>query len=149
VLIMGAIYLVRHGQAAFGTDDYDRLTGIGYTQARLLGGFFAARQVRCDAIYTGTLRRHAETVRGILDGGPAIGDGSAVESIPGLDEYKPEALIASLTGDRFAPVPIAKRDEPALAREHFRRLREALLAWTEGRTARSRSSRCLRGAISC
>ena len=36
---MGAIYLVRHGQAAFGTDDYDRLTEIGYTQARLLGGF--------------------------------------------------------------------------------------------------------------
>ena len=35
---MGAIYLVRHGQAAFGTDDYDRLTEIGYTQAHLLGG---------------------------------------------------------------------------------------------------------------
>ena len=52
-------------------DDYDRLTEIGYTQARLLGGFFAVRQVRCDAIYTGTLRRHTETVRGILDGGPA------------------------------------------------------------------------------
>ena len=67
---MGVIYLVRHGQAAFGTDDYDRLTEIGYTQARLLGGFFAVRQVRCDAIYTGTLRRHTETVRGILDGGP-------------------------------------------------------------------------------
>jgi len=47
---MGAIYLVRHGQAAFGTDDYDRLTEIGYTQARLLGGFFAVRQERCDAI---------------------------------------------------------------------------------------------------
>jgi hypothetical protein len=46
-------------------------------------------------------------VRGILDGGPAIGDGSAVESIPGLDEYKPEALIASLMGDCFAPSPNA------------------------------------------
>jgi broad specificity phosphatase PhoE len=133
VLIMGAIYLVRHGQAAFGTDDYDRLTEIGYTQARLLGGFLAVRQVRCDAIYTGTLRRHTETVRGILDGGPAIGDGSAVESIPGLDEYKAEALIASLMGDSFASAPIARRDEPGLAREHFRRLRAALLAWTEGR----------------
>jgi broad specificity phosphatase PhoE len=133
VLIMGAIYLVRHGQAAFGTDDYDRLTEIGYTQARLLGGFLAVRQVRCDAIYTGTLRRHRETVRGILDGGPALGDGSAVESIAGLDEYKPEALIASLMGDRFASAPMAGRDEPALAREHFRRLRAALLAWTEGR----------------
>jgi broad specificity phosphatase PhoE len=109
VLIMGAIYLVRHAQAAFGTDDYDRLTEIGHTQARLLGRFFAVRRVHCDAIYTGTLRRHVETVRGILDGGPAIGDGSALESIPALDEYNPEALIASLMGDCFAPAPIAGR----------------------------------------
>ena len=128
---MGAIYLIRHGQAAFGTDDYDRLTEIGYTQAHLLGGFLAMRQVRCEAIYTGTLRRHTETVRGILEGGPAIGDGSAVESIPGLDEYKSESLMASFMG--VAPAPLAKRDDPALAREHFRRLRAALLAWTEGR----------------
>jgi broad specificity phosphatase PhoE len=133
VLIMGAIYLLRHAQAAFGTDDYDRLTEIGHTQARLLGRFFAVRRVHCDAIYTGTLRRHVETVRGILDGGPAIGDGSALESIPALDEYNPEALIASLMGDCFAPAPIAKREDPELAREHFRRLRDALLAWTEGR----------------
>jgi len=130
---MGAIYLVRHAQAAFGTDDYDRLTEIGHTQARLLGRFFAVRRVHCDAIYTGTLRRHVETVRGILDGGPAIGDGSALESIPALDEYNPEALIASLMGDCFAPAPIAKREEPELTREYFRRLRQALLAWTEGR----------------
>jgi len=130
---MGAIYLVRHGQAAFGTDDYDRLTEIGFTQARLLGGFFAARQLRCAAIYTGSLRRHTETVRGILDGGPTIAHGSAVESVPGLDEYQPEALIASMFGDSFAPAPILTRADPAAAREHFRRLREALLAWTEGR----------------
>src|ERR1700685_1067897 len=105
VLIMGAIYLVRHGQAAFGTDDYDRLTEIGHRQAHLLGGFLAIRQVRCEAIYAGTLRRHTETVRGILDGGPAIGDGSAVESIPGLDEYKSESLMASFMG--VAPAPLA------------------------------------------
>jgi broad specificity phosphatase PhoE len=130
---MGAIYLVRHAQAAFGTDDYDRLTEVGFRQARLLGGFFAARQLRCAAIYTGTLRRHLETVRGILDGGPAIAEGCAVERVPALDEYKPEALIASLNGNCLAPAPIPTRDDPASAREHFRSLREALLAWTEGR----------------
>lgn len=130
---MGAIYLVRHGQAAFGTDDYDRLTEIGFTQARLLGRLFAARQLRCAAIYTGTLRRHAETVRGIIEGGPAIAEGSAAESMPGLDEYQAEALIAALFGASFATTPIPVRADPAGAREHFRRLRKALLAWTEGR----------------
>ena len=38
---MGSMYLVRHAQASFGTDDYDRLTETGFTQARLLGAYFA------------------------------------------------------------------------------------------------------------
>jgi len=130
---MGTIYLVRHGQAAFGTEDYDRLTEIGYRQARLLGEYFAVRELRFAAIYTGTLRRQIETVRGILDGGPTVGDGASLVRLPGLDEYKAEALIEAFMGDCLAPVPIATRDDPALAREHFRRLREALLAWSEGR----------------
>ena len=36
---MGAIYLVRHGQASFGTDDYDRLTETGFREM----GWEAAR----------------------------------------------------------------------------------------------------------
>jgi broad specificity phosphatase PhoE len=60
---MGAIYLVRHGQAAFATHHYDRLTRIGYTQARLLGGFFACRsgQIRRGSVRSvnqGQLRVH-------------------------------------------------------------------------------------------
>lgn len=138
---------MRHGQAAFGTDDYDRLTEIGFAQARLLGDFFSSRNIRCDAVYTGTLRRHAETARGILDRGPAGGLGTVVERIPGLDEYNPQALIAAwiaaspglaaaaapVRGAAAAPAPAATRGDPALMREHFRLLREALLAWTEGR----------------
>lgn len=63
---MGSIYVVRHGQAAFGTDDYDRLTEIGFAQSRLLGSYFAARKIHFDAVFTGTLRRQSETAKGIL-----------------------------------------------------------------------------------
>ena len=31
---MAELFLVRHAQAAFGTDDYDRLTELGHRQAR-------------------------------------------------------------------------------------------------------------------
>ena len=48
---MGVIYLVRHAQASFGTADYDRLTPIGFTQAELLGAYFARRKIRFDAVY--------------------------------------------------------------------------------------------------
>jgi broad specificity phosphatase PhoE len=145
VLIMGSIYLVRHAQAAFGTADYDRLTQIGFAQAQRLGRYFAARNLRFDAVYTGTLRRHRETALGILDHDPAAGSGAsppaaALECRAGLDEYRPEALMASLAAAQGAPAPqppgaapAATRADAALMREHFRRLREALLAWTEDR----------------
>ena len=37
---MGQLYLVRHGQASFGTHDYDRLSDLGHRQCRRLGEHF-------------------------------------------------------------------------------------------------------------
>ncbi|HCT4576619.1 TPA: histidine phosphatase family protein, partial [Pseudomonas aeruginosa] len=34
---MGSIYLIRHGQASFGADDYDVLSPTGIRQAEILG----------------------------------------------------------------------------------------------------------------
>ncbi|MCF8967887.1 histidine phosphatase family protein, partial [Pseudomonas carnis] len=38
---MGSIYLIRHGQASFGADDYDVLSPIGVEQAQVLGRHLA------------------------------------------------------------------------------------------------------------
>jgi broad specificity phosphatase PhoE len=127
------IYLVRHGQAAFGTDHYDRLTDLGVAQARLLGGYFGRRRIRFDAVFTGTLRRQTETAQGIFEG-HGFGAQPQQEAFPGLDEYKPEAIMMALTGNFPAPALAAARREPLVVREHFRVLREALLAWAENRT---------------
>ncbi len=131
---MGTIYLVRHGQAAFGTEHYDRLTDLGFAQARLLGGYFGRRNIRFDAVFTGTLRRQSETAQGIFEGHPELGTSPLQETFPGLDEYKPEAIMMALTGTFPAPALAAARRDPVVVREHFRVLREALLAWAEGRT---------------
>lgn len=64
---MGEIIFVRHGQASFGTDDYDRLSELGWQQARWLGKHFAGTGERFDAVVTGTLRRHRETAEAMLD----------------------------------------------------------------------------------
>jgi broad specificity phosphatase PhoE len=126
---MGSIYLVRHGQACFGTDDYDRLTETGFTQARLLGAYFARRNIRFDAVYTGTLRRHAETVQGIVEGHG--GEWPPAQRVRALDEYNPEAVVTAFAGALPAKDPAAARREPDSVRGHFRLLREALLAWAE------------------
>jgi broad specificity phosphatase PhoE len=131
---VAVIYVVRHGQAAFGTDHYDRLTDIGFAQARLLGAYFARRKLNFDAVFTGTLRRQAETAQGIVEGHPELGATFRPETFPGLDEYKPEAVLMAFTGSVPAPAIEAARRDPLVVRDHFRVLREALLAWAEGRT---------------
>jgi broad specificity phosphatase PhoE len=131
---VGVIYVVRHGQAAFGTEHYDRLTEIGFTQARLLGGYFARRNVRFDAVFTGTLRRQTETAQGIFEGHAELGSRPLQETFSGLDEYKPEAVMMAFTGNFPAPALAAARRDPVVVREHFRVLRQALLAWAEDRT---------------
>jgi broad specificity phosphatase PhoE len=131
---VGTIYLVRHGQAAFGTDHYDRLTDLGVAQSRLLGGYFGRRNIRFDAVFTGTLRRQTETAQAIFEGHPEPGSSPLQETFPGLDEYKPEAIMMALTGTFPAPAPAAARRDPVVVRDHFRVLREALLAWAEDRT---------------
>jgi broad specificity phosphatase PhoE len=136
---VGSIYVVRHGQAAFGTDHYDRLTEVGFTQARLLGAYLGARRMRFDAIFTGTLQRQIETAQGILEGHPELGVDLPQERFAGLDEYLPEAIMAAHMGAGVPPgypppAETAVRRDPAVVREHFRLLRAALLAWAEDRT---------------
>jgi broad specificity phosphatase PhoE len=125
--------VVRHGQAAFGTDDYDRLTEVGFTQARLLGAHFGARRIRFDAIFTGNLRRQIETARGILEGHTELGTDLPLERFAGLDEYLSDAIMTAHCGQAPVWAADAARRNPAMMRDHFRQLREALLAWADGR----------------
>ena len=38
---MGSIYLIRHGQASFGAENYDVLSPLGYRQSEALGDYLA------------------------------------------------------------------------------------------------------------
>ena len=46
---MGTLYLVRHGQASFGADNYDQLSPMGHRQALRLGEFWRERGMVFDA----------------------------------------------------------------------------------------------------
>ena len=61
---MGTLYLVRHGQASFGADNYDQLSPLGWQQSRRLGQYFKERGYQFEAVITGTLQRHDETWQG-------------------------------------------------------------------------------------
>jgi len=62
---MSTIFLLRHAQASFGTDDYDRLSLTGHKQAYVAGQHLHAAAKTIDTIYSGPAKRHIETAEGI------------------------------------------------------------------------------------
>lgn len=121
---MGTLYLVRHGQASFGADDYDQLSELGRKQSVRLGEYFAERDIQFDGLIAGTLRRHKQTLEGILQGMNRAGEHLAWE---GLNEYDSEAVIATVH-----PHKLEKPTSPEMYRHHFRLLRDGLAQWMAG-----------------
>lgn len=121
---MGTLYLVRHGQASFGADDYDQLSELGHRQSVRLGEYFAHQGIRFDGLIAGTLRRHKQTLAGVLQGLDQAGEALDWD---GLNEYDSEAVIAAIH-----PVPLQKPDSPEMVRHHFRLLRDGLAQWMAG-----------------
>ncbi len=121
---MPILYLVRHGQASFGAADYDHLSNTGQRQALALGQYFKAKNLRFDAAYMGTLRRHAQTYAGIAQG---MGQSESALLRPVLNEYDSDALVQAIH-----PEPLSKEGSPDNYRKHFRLLRTALAAWMAG-----------------
>ena len=121
---MGTLYLVRHGQASFGAENYDQLSPVGHQQAVRLGQFWRERGQRFDAVITGTLQRHVQTLDGIVEG---LGSAPEALRLPGLNEYDSHALIAAIH-----PQPLGPADTPERYRAHFRILCDALAQWMAG-----------------
>jgi len=133
---MAQLFLVRHAQAAFGTEDYDRLTPLGHQQARWLGSYFQERGIHFDRVLSGTLRRHRQTVESIGRSGVSLAE---LQADPRLNEYDPERLVAAhlaATSHARELPPGASAgiaaDSKGTRKEHFRLLRAALTAWTLG-----------------
>jgi broad specificity phosphatase PhoE len=128
---MATLYLVRHGQASFGAEDYDNLSELGRRQSQRLGAYWAERGLRFDAVIRGSLKRHVQTLDGILEGlGP---HGRALPPAlewPGLNEYDSAAVLRTVH-----PGPLQKADTPEQYRQHFRLLREGLTRWMQGTVA--------------
>lgn len=58
---MTTLVLVRHGQASFGTHNYDRLSATGIRQSEVLGAHWDKLQTRWDACYSGDMQRQKDT----------------------------------------------------------------------------------------
>jgi len=118
---MGQILLVRHGQASFGSDDYDALSPLGFEQSRLLGAALAARGIEVRTILGGAMRRHRETAETCATAAGWAGD---LVVDPGWDEFDFLSVLA-------VHPPAHGVAEPTKA-EFQRWFEEATAAWIAG-----------------
>lgn len=105
---VGSIYLIRHGQASFGADDYDVLSPIGVRQAEVLGAHLAQLGLRFDRSISGALRRQQHTASSTLqqlrDADIAIPD---LEIDAAFNEFDADAVIRTLLPDMLDEEPEA------------------------------------------
>jgi broad specificity phosphatase PhoE len=137
------LYLARHGQASFFADNYDQLSPLGERQARRLGEYFAARQVKFDTIYSGPAQRQRRTAEIVIDAMKAAGcECPAPEIIDGLNEHggdkllsKPHMQAVLKKFPQLGGLEQAFREarEPEDVQKSFQKLFEsAVLLWTRG-----------------
>ena len=88
---MSRILLVRHGQASWGAEDYDRLSDHGVEQSRVLGSWLADRGIVPDLLLSGAMVRHADTLAAAAD---AAGWDLPVTVDPGWDEFDHVHVLA-------------------------------------------------------
>ncbi|PTS86337.1 histidine phosphatase family protein [Pseudomonas sp. HMWF032] len=133
---MGSIYLIRHGQASFGADDYDVLSPIGIRQAEVLGEHLAQLGTRIDRSVSGALRRQQHTASSALK---QLKDADLADTTLDIDaafnEFDADAVIRALLPDLLPEEPEALHTlrNAAQNRGEFQRLFAKLIArWVSG-----------------
>ncbi|PRB70525.1 histidine phosphatase family protein [Arthrobacter sp. MYb213] len=118
---MSVLYLVRHGQASFGSLNYDLLSERGHQQSRALGHQLRALNISPSRVLTGNMVRQQQTMQEII--------GSAQWDLPittdtGWDEFSAANLIAAYPQQD----PEAQTDSRAFQRI----LEKASARWASG-----------------
>jgi broad specificity phosphatase PhoE len=119
---MGSLILVRHGQASAGTDDYDRLSPLGWQQAEWLGHWMQSSGTSIDRVLRGSLRRHRETADGIAK----VLALPQIDEDPRLNELNYDALLSEYVAATGTPVP----EERLAFLEHFPKM---FVGWSQDR----------------
>jgi broad specificity phosphatase PhoE len=91
---MSHLLLVRHGQASFLEQNYDKLSARGEAQSRLLGEYWARHKIAIDRVYSGPRVRQRETARLVGEAYRKAGlDWPEVQVLDAFDEFRAEAVI--------------------------------------------------------
>jgi len=120
---MAELFLVRHGQASFGADDYDQLSSLGEQQAFWLGQYFADRDIEFDKIIIGSQLRHQQTAEHLCRGLDHV---QTFDQHAGLNEYDFYAITEAMEHQYPQLMSHGKGDK----RSYYKALKQALELWS-------------------
>jgi broad specificity phosphatase PhoE len=139
---MGRLWLVRHSQASFLQENYDKLSELGEAQSRLLGEYWVRHKMHFDRVCSGPCVRQKDTAKIVADNYRKAGlDFPAPVIVNELDEYSGEAvlkwalpgLLGRDAGIRKLHQAFADSRDPAERRKTFQKLFEAVIGqWVNG-----------------
>lgn len=113
--------MVRHGQASFGTDDYDRLSPRGKEQSRALGAHLDRQGTLPVRITSGGMKRQLQTAHGAIEG---AGWATTTDIDQGWDEFNATDLINAC--------PTGEPESKTNPRAFQRLLEKASTRWASG-----------------
>ncbi len=134
---MGTLYVVRHGQASWFEENYDRLSTLGERQARLLGETWARRGMKLDRVFCGPRVRQKRTAEIAAEAGKLPLPVELAE----LDEMGIEPIFKEQMPELFARHPhlamigdsmVAAEGNAARGRSIARLFEAALHLWVRG-----------------
>ncbi len=133
---MSIIYMIRHGQASFGEDNYDRLSEKGMRQAGILGEHLINTGLRADALYSWTLQRQEATAKEVISRFKERGIDMPERSLcEALNELDARTVLMSQIPDMISENPSVKNDLDRIYADEksFKRIFEkAMLRWVSG-----------------
>lgn len=131
---MATIYLIRHGQASFGKENYDQLSDLGEKQATRLGKALAQRLPLFDAVVLGTMFRHQQTAENCLAGFESTLEELSPSYLAGWNEYNHQDILAQLRPEFETAAGItsyiAAQDNPKQAFE--KAFNDSINRWMSG-----------------
>lgn len=95
---MSVLTLVRHGQASYMSEDYDKLSPVGEEQARQLGRYWTRHGIAFDRVFHGPAQRHIRTMQMAGEMMQAAGlPWPEPELLAGFDEFDAFLVVTTLT----------------------------------------------------
>lgn len=133
---MGTLYMIRHGQASFGSENYDRLSQKGVIQSRVVAEHLLQIGATADTVYSGEMKRQTDTAaQTVLLHGAQGNIEYSLRIDPSFNEYASQEILLSFVKEITGREPVLQGNffQEYKDKKDFQTLFEKILSgWATG-----------------